>query len=455
MRLKQCISQFFMKFRDIDLTGRSLFAPTLDELISKKDPIREKLDRLEWNELETIAQEAYSSEWGKEMPNPRIMIGLFVYSCFGDKTYEEIAADFSYHILCQYACGFTSFERREIDETTLLKFEQRLGEENIMKIKDIIERQSIDNQPPRSKGKHTFDTTCLPSNIEYPTDTKLMETVRSFLVSVITEYEKEVGQSHRHYGRVAREEYVGFCKKRRPPKNILRKMKKSQLQYLRRNLRQAEEVIEALEKRAEKGSQKEMRNKKEKKYIKTLKTKLRTARDISDQQKFMYDHNTNKVENRIVSFHRPEIRPIFRGKSPQPTEFGMKAGVSLCGKTIILGKLEYENYHDGKALGDHIRSLDQRGIPMKEAIADKGCSGQRRLLKEKNIRDGVERRGNEKVREKPIPKKRYVRERNRMEGAFGVLSRCFLGAKMRAKTTLGEFRKINKAFIGYNLRYAL
>lgn len=436
----------FMKFRAIDFTGRSLFAPTLDELVAQDDPIRKKLDLLDWDELEAIAGEAYGSEWGKELLNPRIMIGLFVYSCFGNKTYAEVADDFACHIRCQYACGFSAFEKRTIDTTTLLKFEQRLGEDNILKIKDLIEQTAIDKQPPQSKGRHTFDTTCCPSNIAYPTDTKLLETVRQFLIAVITEHAAEVAQKHRHYGRTARAEYVGFCKKRKPSKQDIRKMKKSQLQYLKRNLRQAAEVVAALKAKA--------KGKHEQKYVKTLGNKLRIAQSIYDQQKLMYDNNTNTIADRIVSFHRPDIRPIFRGKSPQPTEFGKKVAMSLCGKAIVLGQHAHENFHDGKALGEHIRALDRIARPIREVIADKGCSGQRRLMKEKNIRDGVERRGNEKKQENLIPKKRYARERNRMEGAFGILARCLLGAKLRAKTALGETRKISKACIGYNLRYA-
>ena len=50
---------------------------------------------------------------------------------------------------------------------------------------------------------------------------------------------------------------------------------------------------------------------------------------LYDQQKYMYDNNTHKVENRIVSISQPYVRPIVRGKQKTPTEFGAKLHLSI------------------------------------------------------------------------------------------------------------------------------
>lgn len=57
----------------------SLFAVSLENLIPKDHPKREILDKLLWDDLERIAKRAYKSDFWKDMPNPRIMIGLLVY----------------------------------------------------------------------------------------------------------------------------------------------------------------------------------------------------------------------------------------------------------------------------------------------------------------------------------------------------------------------------------------
>ena len=43
-----------------------------------------------------------------------------------------------------------------------------------------------------------------------------------------------------------------------------------------------------------------------------------------NQQKEMLDTKTHRVQDRIVSLYQPWIRPIVKGKSKAPTEFGAK-----------------------------------------------------------------------------------------------------------------------------------
>lgn len=42
-----------------------------------------------------------------------------------------------------------------------------------------------------------------------------------------------------------------------------------------------------------------------------------------------YDNHTHKVENRIVSLSQPHLRPIVRGKTKAPVEFGAKLDISV------------------------------------------------------------------------------------------------------------------------------
>ncbi len=50
---------------------------------------------------------------------------------------------------------------------------------------------------------------------------------------------------------------------------------------------------------------------------------------LYEQQKYMYDNKTHRIENRIVSISQPYVRPIVRGKTKAPTEFGAKLHLSL------------------------------------------------------------------------------------------------------------------------------
>lgn len=379
------------KINPSSLTSNSLFGVHLDRLIPKDHPKRIILDKIPWDELAEIGKKAYKSDYWRDKPNARVMTGLFVWSCISDdKSYRSIEEDFSFNVLCSYACGFKEIGKREINHTTLIKFEEHLGEENVLKIKDIVEKISVSKQMPNSKGRHSADTTVFESNITYPTDTKIMESVRLFLTNnIIKAYEKETNQNHRTHSRIARQDYLSFSRKRIFSAKELKKAKKQQLQYLKRNLRQAGEVIKALEAKII-SEEVQLKGKDNQKSFQRLKTKLKTAKRIYSQQLALYQGE--KIEDRIVSFSRPSIRPIFRGKAQKKTEFGLKAQTSLMGRTLIIGKLSYENFYDGKGLKETITEMKSKKYPVKEQIRDKGNGGMSRFLKENNIIDAIEKR---------------------------------------------------------------
>ncbi|MCK5122976.1 MAG: hypothetical protein KAQ87_02415 [Candidatus Pacebacteria bacterium] len=115
---------------------------SLNKLVPEDHPKRIILDKLPWNELVKIARRAYQSDHWKDMPNARVMVGLYVWDCISkDKPYRDIEEDFSFNVICAYACGFKEVETRTIHHTALIKFEEHLGVENILEIKKIKKKQ--------------------------------------------------------------------------------------------------------------------------------------------------------------------------------------------------------------------------------------------------------------------------------------------------------------------------
>ncbi|MEM9830370.1 MAG: hypothetical protein AAF944_07015 [Bacteroidota bacterium] len=49
---------------------------------------------------------------------------------------------------------------------------------------------------------------------------------------------------------------------------------------------------------------------------------LRTIKQVLQQQRYLYTHQTTRVPDRIVSLHKPYVRPIKRGKENKPTDRG-------------------------------------------------------------------------------------------------------------------------------------
>ena len=69
----------------------------------------------------------------------------------------------------------------------------------------------------------------------------------------------------------------------------------------------------------------------------------------------MYDENTHKTADRIVSVNQPYVRPIVRGKSGKEVEFGAKTSVSVVDGYVYLDRLNWDAYNEG---GDLISQIE-------------------------------------------------------------------------------------------------
>lgn len=123
----------------------------------------------------------------------------------------------------------------------------------------------------------------------------------------------------------AHKDYLNMVRKKRKTSKEIRKGIRKQLQYLERNLKSIDILLikgKTLSPKSE--------------------NRLGTVRSLFEQQKYMFDHHTHSVENRIVSLSQPYLRPIVRGKIKAPLEFGAKLDISVCGGFTRLEKQSFE-----------------------------------------------------------------------------------------------------------------
>jgi IS5 family transposase len=103
--------------------------------------------------------------------------------------------------------------------------------------------------------------------------------------------------------------------------------------------------------------------------------KLLVIKEITRQQKNMYDNQTHQIENRIVSISQPHIRPIVRGKEHEPTKFGAKVAIGLVGGYAFVTCMDWDNFSEAKVLCD--AAEDYRsifGFYPKTIIGDRALS---------------------------------------------------------------------------------
>ncbi len=73
---------------------------------------------------------------------------------------------------------------------------------------------------------------------------------------------------------------------------------------------------------------------------------LLVVTEVYRQQLWMYENESNRIDDRIVSISQPHIRPIVRGKAGKPVEFGAKLSVSCFDQYVFLDHLSWDNFNE-------------------------------------------------------------------------------------------------------------
>jgi hypothetical protein len=78
--------------------------------------------------------------------------------------------------------------------------------------------------------------------------------------------------------------------------------------------------------------------------------RLKIIRRIYYQQSDHLKHPGKRIENRIVSLHKPYVRPIIRGKEAKAVEFGPKAHLLQVDGINFIEHLSYDAFNEGTHL---------------------------------------------------------------------------------------------------------
>jgi hypothetical protein len=221
-------------------------------------------------------------------------------------------------------------------------------------------KSTSDEPEVTNKGKLLVDATCAPADITFPTDVKLLNKAREKSEEIIDVLHNSRGRGYkkpRTYRQKTRKQFLAVSKSRRVGRKKLRRCLRGQLGYLRRNLKSIEKLsqetgLSALNRRQYR--------------------ELLIVSEVYRQQKWMYDHHSRRIDDRIVSTSQPHVRPIKRGKAGSDTEFGAKLSVSLVNGYGFVDRISWDNFNEGPDLIDQIEKYKQRSGYYPESVhADK------------------------------------------------------------------------------------
>ena len=302
------------------------------------------------------------------------------------------------------------------------------------------------------QGQLLVDATCAPADIAYSTDLKLLNKARKKSEQIIDELHKARGKGHkkpRSYQQRARKQFLSVAKDKRVSRKKMRRCRRQQLGYLRRNLKS----IDRLSQHTGLGL-----------LGRGLYKDLLVIAEVQRQQQWMYDHNSLRIDDRIVSISQPHVRPNKRGKAGSDTEFGAKVSINLVDGISFVDRISWYNFNEGIDLVAHIEAYRQRfGCYPESVHADKIYRNRenRRYCKKHKIRLSGPKLGRPpKVTEANAQEIKAARQqarqdeidRNAVEGKFGQGKRRYSLNRIMTKLSGTSETAIMLSFLVMNLK---
>ena len=406
-----------------------------------------KAQTIPWLDIEKRYAKLFTNRKGNVAKPLRLALGACIIQTEYGFSDEETGLQIQENPYLQYFCGYPGYDDEHLpfDPSLMVYFRKRLtpevlGEINEMIIRDAKARQQeADTQqkddndnnanPPTGGGSNSgtliVDATCAPSDIRFPQDVSLLDEARENAEQIIDILQEQSSEKKpRTYRNKAHKDSLKYMRSRKHTEKKTREAIRKQLQYLRRDL----SIIESMLQSGLKLSPKQQ-------------LRLETLRKIHEQQKYMYDSHTHSVPDRIVSVSQPFIRPIVRGKTGKPVEFGAKLDISVSDGWTRLECWSFDAYNEGTKLIETIERYRVReGHYPERVLADKIYRNRENLsyCKLHGIRLSGPALGRPKKDEQRDRRQTYLdqNERIEVERQFSLAKRkCNLG---KVKTKLEE-----------------
>lgn len=317
-----------------------------------------------WEKFETEYASLFTSDTGNVAKPLRMAMGALIIQTKYGFSDDELVEQLTENPYFQYFIGLTGYQDiAPFDSSTLVLFRKRITPEMLIEVNNRLlqanEAESdddddsesgpsnshSDSEIPQNAGTLTIDATCAPSNIRYPQDFALLNESREKLEQMIDRFCADYALSKpRMYRKEARKNYLALAKSKKRGKKKIRKTIRKQLGYVKRNLG----YLLGFMSEGYAPASKEI-------------TLLETIMTLYEQQEYMYKNKTRSVGNRIVSIQQPWLRPIVRGKTKTPVEFGVKFDMSVDEHNHArIEKLSFDPYNESTCLQEAVERYKER-----------------------------------------------------------------------------------------------
>jgi transposase, IS5 family len=308
----------------------------------------------------------------------RLMFLKFRYRLGYESLCQEVADSISWRRFCRIP-----LDGRVPHPTTLMKLTSRCGEQAVAGLNEALWAKAAGVKLLRT-GRVRADTTVIPANVAYPTDSGLLAKAAGKLARAVRRVQaaggatgtkavdrrraaarrmREIAAKLRTRSKLGREESTQAIRRVTGELADLAEKAAAEAAAVLRNGRRA--VPRALSG--------QMRGRLRRALDELAVTIERTTR-IAAQTRIRLAGQTPDGATRLVSLHDPDARPIRKGRIDKPVEFGYKAQVADNDDGIILDySVEYGAAPDGPQLAPAVQRIRRRaGRVPRTVTADRG-----------------------------------------------------------------------------------
>lgn len=353
------------------------------------------------------------------------------------KLIEQLNSNVDYQLFCDLNLGLNRLDNFKIVSEIRCDLASRLNIANVQNI--FYNCWELDINPD---GSLTMDATCYESDVRFPTNQKLLKESVDYLWNIINKLcsSCQLNLPRTKYPDWCKK-YSKFSRKRRKSVKVKRQISRAYLRLLAKMKTYIEQILEDFDVELDKRE----------------KEKFNTIKVVYNQQLNLFQTG-EKPKNRIVSIHKPYLRPIVRGKEIKQVEFGAKAHKVMVDGISFLEHLSFDNFNEGTRFQTSIlkvQKMTKQKTRIVGADAIYATNANRSFATASAIQTDFVAKGRKSkhYKEQKILKSMITKERgSRLEGSFGKDKNHYYLGKIKARTARTEKLWI---FFGIHLGNAL
>jgi len=389
-----------------------------------------------WGDLEIEFADLYqsNSSVGGQPPKPiRLMIGILLLQHLHNLSDEQVVRGWVENPYWQHFCGYDFLQWNfPINPSSLTRFRNRLGSTRLEKILSLTVAVAVKSEAVKVKDlkKVIVDTTVMPKNIEFPTDSKLYNKARERLVKLAAKNGIELRQNYNLIAKTLLRKISGY-------------LHAKQMKRARKAIKHLKTIVGRV--------------------VRDVERKIGSSANLAEiftpilnqSRQLLLQERTSK--NKIYSLHEPDVACISKGKAHKRYEFGCKVSITTTHKQglVISSQALPKNPYDGHTLKPALESAEKiTGVEIESAFFDRGYKGHGvesdPLRNHTKIFISGQRRGLTKSLKKQLKRRRSAIEpmigHMKQEGRLGL---C------RLKGIVGDQINALLTGVGHNLRLIL